>query len=54
MINRSYKTIVVPIKEREEVAEKEEKKFRVALIAHDAKKTDILAFSSKNEEFLKK
>ena len=54
MIDKSYKTIVISIKEREEVTEKEEKKFRVALIAHDAKKTDILAFSSKNEGFLKK
>jgi len=54
MINRSYKTIVVPIREREEATEKEGKKFRIALIAHDAKKTDMLAFASKNEEFLKK
>jgi methylglyoxal synthase len=50
-MDRSYKTIVVPAKERELL---EGKKFRVALIAHDAKKTDILAFASKNEEFLKK
>lgn len=54
MINRSYKTIVVPIRGSEEVTEKEGKKFRVALIAHDAKKADMLAFTSKNEEFLKK
>ena len=50
-MDRSYKTIVVPAKERELL---EGKNFRVALIAHDAKKTDILAFASKNEEFLKK
>lgn len=54
MINRSYKTIVVPIREGEEVIGKEGKKFRVALIAHDTKKADMLAFTSKNEEFLKK
>lgn len=50
-MDRSYKTIVVPAKERELL---EGKNFRVALIAHDAKKIDILAFASKNEEFLKK
>jgi len=50
-MDRSYKTIVVPVKGRELL---EGKNFRVALIAHDAKKTDILAFASKNEEFLKK
>ncbi len=50
-MDRSYKTIVVPAKGRELL---EGKNFRVALIAHDAKKTDILAFASKNEEFLKK
>lgn len=50
-MNRSYKTIVVSAKEGELL---EEKNFRVALIAHDAKKTDILAFASENEDFLKK
>jgi len=51
MKNKSYKTIVVPSKGRELL---EGKNFRVALIAHDAKKVDMLAFASKNEEFLKK
>ena len=51
MKNKSYKTIVVSSKGRELL---EEKNFRVALIAHDAKKADMLAFASKNEEFLKK
>lgn len=50
-MDRSYKTIVVPAKGRELLGGKN---FRVALIAHDAKKTDILDFASKNEEFLKK
>jgi len=50
-MDRSYKTIVVPAKGRELL---EGKNFRVALIAHDAKKADMLAFASKNEEFLKK
>ena len=51
IMDRSYKTIVVSAKEREF---SEGKNFRVALIAHDAKKADMLAFASKNEEFLKK
>ncbi len=51
MKNKSYKTIVVSSKERELL---EGKNFRIALIAHDAKKVDMLAFASKNEEFLKK
>ena len=50
-MDRSYKTIVVPAKERELL---EGKNFRVALIAHDAKKADMLAFTNENEEFLKK
>jgi len=50
-MNRSFKTIVVSAKERELL---ERKNFRVALIAHDAKKTDILAFASENGEYLKK
>ncbi|HAJ33245.1 MAG TPA: methylglyoxal synthase [Candidatus Atribacteria bacterium] len=50
-MDRSYKTIVVPTKGKEL---SKGKKFRVALIAHDAKKVDMLAFASKNEEFLKK
>jgi methylglyoxal synthase len=51
IMDRSYKTIVVSAEEREF---SEGKNFRVALIAHDAKKADMLAFASKNEEFLKK
>jgi len=50
-MDRSYKTIVVSANKGELL---EGKNFKVALIAHDAKKTDILAFASKNEEFLKK
>ncbi len=51
-MDRSYKTIVVPVKEKEKELLKE-KKFRVALIAHDAKKADMLAFVSENLELLK-
>jgi len=48
---KSCKTVVVPINQKKLP---EVKKFRVSLIAHDAKKADILAFANKNEMFLKK
>ena len=54
MTDKAYKTIVIPIKEKEEIAGEEGENFRIALIAHDAKKADMLVFASKNEEFLKK
>ena len=50
-MDKSSKTVVVPVSKRELP---EGIKFRVALIAHDTKKVDILSFASKNEEFLKK
>jgi len=53
MNNKTFKTIVVPVKVRREI-EKEKNKFNVALIAHDSKKADILAFASKNYDILKK
>jgi len=49
-MNKSCKTIVVSVNGKEQP---ERTKFRVALIAHDAKKVDMLAFASKNEDSLK-
>lgn len=53
MNNKAFKTIVVPVRTRGEI-EKKESKFKVALIAHDTKKADILAFAAKNYDILKK
>lgn len=53
MNNKSFKTIVVPVRTMEKI-EKEGKKIKVALIAHDSKKADMLAFAAKNSDILKK
>ncbi len=53
MNRKSFKTIVVPVKAIGEIG-KEESKFKVALIAHDTKKADMLAFAAKNTDILKK
>ena len=53
MYNKAFKTIVVPVKDTIGI-EKEERKFKVALIAHDTKKADMLAFTTKNIDILKK
>jgi methylglyoxal synthase len=50
-MEKSCKTVVVPVNGKEQ---SERIKFRVALISHDAKKVDMLAFAGKNENFLKK
>lgn len=44
-----HKTIIAPIRKKR----KDEKKLRVALIAHDGKKADMISFAKENETFLK-
>ena len=53
MKNRAFKTIVVPVNAIESW-ETEENKLKIALIAHDTKKADILAFAVKNRDILEK
>jgi len=53
MNNNSFKTIVVPIKTSEKIKQ-EGNRFKIALIAHDTKKVDILAFAVKNRKILEK
>ena len=43
-MNRAYKTISIPVRNREQVVEKVGN-IKVVLISHDTKKTDILAFA---------
>lgn len=53
MKNKAFKTIVVPVNAIER-REAEENKLKIALIAHDTKKADILAFAVKNRDILEK
>jgi len=53
MNNNSFKTVVVPVTIASEL-EREQGKFKVALIAHDSKKADMLAFTVKNRDILEK
>jgi len=46
MNNKTFKTIVVPVKDTIGI-EKEERKFKVALIAHDTKKRIYLLLHRK-------
>ena len=53
MKNKAFKTIVVPVNVIER-REAEENQLKIALIAHDTKKADILAFAVKNRDILEK